>query len=310
MSADSMNTQLIPTGTGRTALSWASVIESYAAVPQPFKSACRPLLANIQPFPYAVFAPVIPGFKRKAAQQLICELDATFYIWERVNNQITSIAYPVQTINVIEVGHILLYSWIAITGMTNAGLPASSTIPFNTVSIPHFEPFVRQVRPSLQANDEVEWQAEKTKFNYLEAASYKFWNYAHESLQPGARVIQTIWQPQIHKPVLTLFGRSLYRTLSLAHLAILTDQEVIFVGDDTRLTQVRGERHGGIWQYVPLRRIAAVSVHTDQHNLLTLSLTLSPGAQRLDKRFAASQEQPVTRFQSELEQLIGTASPA
>lgn len=307
MSANLMNGQFKSTEAARTMSSWASVIESYAAVPQPFKNECQPLLENLHPFPYTIFAPVIPGFRRRASQHLICAVETEIYVWERIGSQITTTIYPLKTISMVEVGHILLYSWLAIRGVTGEGEPVSSIIPFNTVTTPYFEPFVNKIRPAVNGVDEVEWKKERDKFNYLEAASYKFMNYARKSLSPGERVIQTVWQPKIRQPILTLFGRSLYRTLSLAHLAVLTDQEVIFVGDDPRLTEARGEQHGGIWQYVRLSGIASVSVNEEARGLLTLSLMLLPGGHRLEKRFAASQKQVLVQFQRSLEALAGAA---
>jgi hypothetical protein len=307
MSANLMNGQFTSTEAERTMSSWASVIESYTAVPQPFKNECQPLLESLHPFPHTIFAPVIPGFQRKASQHLICAVETAIYVWERIGSQITTTIYPLETVNMVEVGHILLYSWFAIRGVTSEGEPVSSTIPFNTVTTRYFEQFVNRIRPAVKGINAVEWEKEKDKFNYLKDASYKFMNYARKSLLPGEGIIQTVWQPKISQPILTLFGRSLYRTLSLAHLAVLTDQEVIFVGDDPRLIEARGEQHGAIWQYVRLRRIASVSVSEEAHGLLTLSLTLSPGSHRLEKRFAVSQKQVLIQFQHTLETLIAAA---
>lgn len=298
---------VIQPGTHRSMSTWSQIVESYEAIPVGFKSACRPLLANIQPFPYVVFAPVISGFRRKAPEQLICEVDDTFYLWERMGSQVTATAYPLPHISMMEVGHILLYSWITISGMTREGTAAASTIPFNTVSTPYFEPFVNRVRPAADDADEVEWQAEKDKFNYLETASYKFMNYARKSLAPGEKVIQTVWQPKIRKPILTLFGRSFYRTLSLAHLAVLTDKEVIFIGDDPRLREVKGGHYGGIWQYVPLHHIVSVSLTEQADDLWALSLDLVYGDYHLNKVFAAANQHEIGQFRDTLAHLTRAA---
>ena len=51
----------------------------------------------------------------------------------------------------------------------------------------------------------------------------------------GDIILRTLWQPKISKPVVKLRGRALYQTtLSLAHLAILTDREFIVIQDDER----------------------------------------------------------------------------
>lgn len=304
MPPDLMNSQLLSARTGRTTSSWASVIEDYTAVPEPFKSACQPLLANIQPFPYVVFAPVISGFRHKTTEQLICEVNDTVTIWEHVGDQIITTAYPLKAISMVEEGHILLYSWLTINGMTSQGVAASATVSFNTVTTPYFEPFVDRVRPAAANVDQAGWQAEKAKFSYLETASYKFMNFARESLVPGEQVIRTVWQPKIRKPLITLFGWSLYRTLSAAHLVVLTDKEVIFIGDDARLTETRGGQHGGIWQFVPLEHIVSASL-TEQGDLLNLSLNLSSRGHHLDKLFAVANQREIEQFRDALAHLIG-----
>lgn len=304
MSPDPINSQLLSARTERTTSSWASVIEDYTAVPEPFKSACQPLLANIQPFPYVVFAPVIPGFRHKTTKQLICEVNDTITIWEHVGDQIITTAYPLKDISMVEEGHILLYSWLTIYGVTNQGVAASATVSFNTVTTPYFEPFVDRVRPAVANVDQAGWQAERAKFNYLETASYKFMNFARGSLVPGEQIIQTFWQPKIRKPFITLFGWSLYRTLSVAHLAVLTDKEVIFISDDARLTETGGGQHGGIWQFVPLEHIVSASL-TKQNDLLNLSLNLSSDGHHLDKLYAAANQREIEQFRDALAHLIG-----
>ena len=304
MSPDLMNSQLLSARTEWTTSSWASVIENYTAVPAPFKSACQPLLGNIQPFPYVVFAPVMSGFRQKIAEQLICEVNDTITIWEHMGDQIITAAYPLKDISMVEEGHILLYSWLTINGVTSQGVAASATVSFNTVTAPYFEPFVDRVRPASADVDQARWQAEKAKFDYLETASFKFMNFARRSLVPGEQVIRTFWQPKIRKPFITLFGWSLYRTLYVAHLAVLTDKEVIFIGDDARLTETRGGQHGGIWQYVPLEHIVSASL-TKQNDLLTLSLTLSSDGHHLNKLFAAANQREIEQFRDALALLIG-----
>lgn len=289
--------------TKRAMASWARVIESYTAVPEPFKNACRSLLADRSPFPYTLFAPAIGGLQSKGHEKVLCIVDDVFYIWERVGSQIVAATYPLPGISVTEVGRVLLYSWLTVSGVTVDGLTASTTVEFNTVSFPSVEPFVARLRPAAEAAAEAAWQAVRARFDYLEAVNYKFMNYARESLVRGEQVIHTVWQPKIRQPLITLGRWSLYRTRSLAHLAILTDKEVVFIGDDPRLTETRGDQHGGIWQHIPLHHIAAVSLTERVDGMLALSLTLTPGDHQLHKLFTAVNKPAVMQFQEDLEQL-------
>lgn len=297
-----------PPGMHRPMASWSQLIETFGDIPAPFVDACRPMLAEIQPFPTVVFAPVVQGFRRKTTEKLVAEIGDHIHIWERAGSQIITTTFAVPDISLLEMGHVLLYSWIAFQGVTVQGEVSFARVEFNTVSTPLFIPFLRGIRPSSRAIREDEWQKELAKFDFLETANYKFMNYARESLRPGEEVLHVIWQPKLRRPLITLFGWSFYRTLFLAHLAVLTDQELILISDDPRLTEVRGERHGGIWQYVPLQHIQAASLTAESHDVLTLSLTLYPGSHRLEKRFAAAQEQDLTQFQGKLESLIGAVA--
>lgn len=295
------------TGSGETRqsmASWSQLVESYGALPRPFQSACRTVLAEAEPFPYVIFAPALPGGRRKTNAHVIAEVGDTLHIWEQSGDQIQATAYRMADICLVEEGHILLYSWLTLRGVTLDGEAAVTTIPFNTVSTPYFLRFINRFRPGETAVSQADWQSELTKFDFLDTLNYKFMNFARDSLLPGQTVQNLVWQPRLRQPIFTLFGRSLYRTRVLPHLTILTAEELIFIGEDPRATEVRGERHGGVWQYAPLRHIAEATVSEDD-DLLVLSLRLSPGDHRLEKRFAAAQEPELTRLQSAWQALIG-----
>ena len=303
-----LNTPLATeTGGKQTMASWAKVIESYAAVPEIYKDSCKTILADSHPFPYVVLAPAISGIRHKAAEKLLCEVNDVFHVWESIGGKIISTAYPLKTICAVEAGSILLYSWLTISGMTSGGITSSSVIPFNTATGRHLLPFINKMRPASEDVDEADWQAELDKFDYLASANFKFMNFARNSLVRGEKVTRVIWQPQIRRHIFTLFGQSFYRTRALAHLTILTDREVILIGDAESNAENRGVKYGGIFQYIPLRHIAAATVTETTDSLVTLSLTLAFGNQRLDKVFAASNKQALEQFQNKIEQMIGQA---
>ena len=215
--------------------------------------------------------------------------------------------YPLETISDLEIGSILLFSWITISGVTKVGITSSSTVEFNTATSRYFARFVNKFRPTPVNVDASKQSIERAKFEYLAAKDFKFMNYALQSLVGSEKVLQTLWQPKIKKPIFTLRWHTFYRTSVLAHLAILTDKELIVIQDDERSSENRGGvRYGGKWSYVALNHIKAVSLLEKQSDdLLTLSLTLSPGGRQLEIIFAASQKQKIVQLQDELEKLIG-----
>ena len=294
------------TGAKQTMLTWARVIESYANVPDIYKSSCSAVLENSQPFPYVVLVPSVREDKRKrSSENLVCVINDSFYIWERIGNQVFSTVYPLKTISTLEVGSVLLSSWLTVTGLKGDGVASSSTIAFNTSTGRFLTPIVNKMRPAPTDMDEARWQAERATLDHLGSANFKFMNYARESLVRGEKVIQSILQPKIRKHIFTLFGQKFYRTVELAHLALLTDKEVIFLGDDKQTTEVKGERYGGVWQYISLRNIAGVLLTQSSDGLVTLSIKLTSGDLHLDRVFEASRKTDLEDFKKELERLIG-----
>jgi hypothetical protein len=300
MSADS---QLLGwTGARQTMSSWARPIELFEEVPDAFKEACRPILDK-SPLPYAVFLPSMSGFPHRTAEKVICDSGDVLYIWERTGKRVTETQYAWKDISALEVGSILLFSWLTFSGVTREGASCDSTVEFNTAIGRHLTPFINKLRPSSEQVDAHIKNMERDKFNYLSQENFKFMNYGAASLCGTEKVLQTLWQPEVKEPYNVLWF-TFQRTAHLSHLAILTDKEFILVGDDERSLEVRGSRHGGKSQYVALNHIQSVAVSEREDGLLSLSLTLKPGEGRLDVPFEASRSQEVARMCRELEGII------
>ena len=292
------------TGAQQTMSSWAKVVESYEDIPKIFQPSFETALGTSSQFPYTVFAPSIAGYGRMTTEKLLCAANDSIYVWERYGNQVTMVEYPLTAISDLEVGEILLFSWMTISGMTKARMACSTTIEFNTASYRHFARFVDQMRPVPVAISEHEHSIEQFKFDYLAAENFKFRNYARQSLVCGEQVVRSLWQPKIQKPILSFLGTRFCRTLSLAHLTILTDKELIVIQDDERTRENRGVRYGGKWRYIALRHINQVSLRDRADDLTILSLTLS-SEQQLEIIFAADQKQQAIQLRDAIDKLMG-----
>jgi hypothetical protein len=97
-------------------------------------------------------------------------------------------------------------------------------------------------------------------------------NFAKHSLLAGERVIYSILQPEIRKTMLTVPGRTLYKTVSPTHMSILTDRELILIREDA--VRRKEDRYGGIWDYIPLSKIVSLSVSENADDLLVLAVKL------------------------------------
>lgn len=301
---ESLNTM---TGAAQTMTTWARVIDSYADVPDIYKTSCQAVLEEREPFPYVVLVPSVKDNRLNEVENLLCEINGIFYVWERIGNKVVSSAFPLKEIYTLEAGIVLLSSWLTISGLTTAGSATTARIGFNSSSVRHLLPVINKMRPAPADIDDAAWQVELAAFDYLASANFKFMNYARESMVRGEKILQSILQPKIRRQVFDLFGYKFYRTVGLAHLTILTDKEIIFIRDDEDTTEVRGERYGGVWQYIPLQKIQDVKLTASGNKLLTLTLTLESGIQRLDKVFESSSQDALEDLQKKLNQMVGEA---
>jgi hypothetical protein len=313
MASDEYDQLSALTGAQQTMMSWARVVGCRDDVPEVFRQSYGTVATEgggATPS-YTVFAPVMEGpslkiIGHKPTEKLLCELGDTIHIWERAGDRVILVAYPLKDISDLEVGEIHLYGWITIGGVTQDGISRSSTVEFNLATARHFAPFVNKIRPAPRHVDEREEREERHKLDYMGFWSLKFRNYALASLVGGDKVVQTLWQPEISKPILKIAGRVLVQaTLSLARVAILTDRELIIIQDDERSRKCRGVRYGGKWQYFALSHISGVSLPDDAGDLVRLCLTLSPGGRPMEISFSASRKEQIAQLRDELEKRIG-----
>lgn len=303
MSEDLKSEMATLTGARQTMSAWSKVIETYETIPDVYRGFFQAHVQTDRELPYLVLTPPLDKFLRKTTEKLIYEAKAAIQILERTGNQVKLKSYPYQNIRMVEVGNVLLNSWIIIRGVTSEGVASSTTIEYNAASERYLAVFLNKMRPVPLDTDDASFMAEKTKFDYLSELNFKFMNYGRSSLVRGENVIQTILQPEIREPAWTLFGWTFYRIVSLAHLIILTDKELILIRDDERGKEVRGTRYGGVWQYIPLRSILSVSLTEPSDDRLTLVISISSN-ETLQKIFAVSSQPELEQLRDKIPSLI------
>jgi hypothetical protein len=278
----------------QTRLSWAKSIASYTAVPKAYKDFFEPFIKAGREFPYTVLSPSYEGFIHRTTEKLICDCGYEINVLEKSRNSITTLCFPLEGINYVEVKAILLEAHLKISGVTKEGQSAYSRIKFNTVTDYLFTPIVEKIRlASFGAKVEVQ-SSELEKFDYLLKVNYKFMNYARRSLLGDEKVIHVILQPEIRSRWLTVLGKTFYRTLSPTLMCILTNRELILIHEEA--IHSGSDRYGGIWDYIPLKQIAKLSLSETDRGLLALSIHL-PENEHLELLFQAS-------AQPELDQLL------
>jgi hypothetical protein len=278
-----------------TMLTWAKIIESYADVPKTYEDFFAPLSINGQAFPYTILTPARDGFLVKSTEKLICILEQEIHVLEKSENTFEAQCYPIGGINYVEVKAVLLNSHIKINGMTKQGIPASSTIKFNSVGDYLFKPILKKIRFAGVDSKDAAQNTEADKFDHLIGLNYKFMNYGRGSLLSGEKVICFILQPEIRAPVMKILGKTWYRTICPTHMSILTDRELITIREDTPGNKADG-KYGGIWNYIQLNKIMSLTLSTKDTDLLVLSIQMVEGV-RLEQLFQVSARQ-------ELDQLL------
>lgn len=277
----------------RTRASWARHIPTYAAVPPAYRAFFEPLQAAGQDLPHAVLAPSYEGFLHRATEKLVFALGQEIHVLEKAGNTFQAHCFPLPAISYVEFRAVLLDAHVKICGLADRGTPACCTIRFNAVGDYLFRPIVETIRRAAIGAGETDLGWEREGFEHLIRVNYKFMSYARHSLLPGEKVVRSILQPEIREGVLTLLGRIYHRTISPTHMTILTDCELVTIREEQRPGK---DRYGGVWTYIPLKKIVALSLAEQEGGLLRLSIELPAGAS-LDSLFEASARQ-------ELEQLI------
>ena len=285
----------------QTRLSWARLPRSYDDVPEVFRDLLATLTGDADTFPYTVLTPSFQGFLRRPSEKLICTFEDEICVMKKAQNRAVSTCYPVREISTIEAGSILLKAWITLKGLDSTGALSTATLQFNAVSESLFSPIINKVRPLPDLF--VDHSAEMDRFNCLAPLNFKFMNYARRTIIPGERVIQFVLQPEVRVDAPRLLGRSWWGTIHPAHLTILTDKELIIIRDEAGVRWNPDAKHGGIWTYVPLDKIAATSVEKTDDGMLTVAMHL-PGDDLIDLLFSGLREEEVMLLVGQVEGLI------
>jgi hypothetical protein len=255
--------------------SWARSIASYEDVPAAYATFFDPLRASGAPFPLVVVAPSFEGFLHHEIERLVCAGAKDITILERRGHRIVIHRYPIAEISCVEVSSALLDGRLRVSGLEgDERTPSSILIRFNAVTEYLFTPIVAKIREAGQppsAPPEEESQA----FRAWGRRSFKFMNYARRSLLGNDTILQTILQPEIRVRIVSAFGRSLRRRISPTHATILTERELISIRESADAGD--RQRYGGVWDYIPVKKIADLSVSTSGPGLLRLSMELSGG---------------------------------
>ncbi len=265
----------------QTRLSWARTAKTLPEVPEIYHGFFDGLTEEKAPFPYTVISPTYKGFLRQENEKLICRVGDSLCILEQQNGGLEIRRFPHSGIFLLERGTILLHAWFTIRGTDSTGDTVATTIKFNSVTEHLFAPFVEWFREASKPAGEAEGPVVGTSpFDALAGVNFKFMNYGRKTVSPGEPVLQFVLQPEIRETVFAFLGYSFSRRLAPAHLAILTEGDLILIRDDPSQRVNATTPYGGIWNYIPLLKIESVSLVPGEDDLLEFSVHL-PKNQRV-----------------------------
>jgi hypothetical protein len=259
-----------------TMITWSQAIGTFEALPEIYQPFIRQLQYETGgELPYMVLTPATEKTIRKTPEQIVCSTRNNLYVIENIDRKLSFTAFPIHQIHFLEVGAILLFSWLTIHGMTTDGVNQSKTIEFNSVSFPHFLPFINQVRGAPPRLNQPALDQEKRKFYFLAPTAYKFMNYGCKSLMGNEKVLKIIWEPEIREKFFPRLRIPFSHLKSNACLSILTDKELILVQEFDLNNSYRGTRYGGIWRYIPHRCLNSVRLSESNQGKFNLTISLA-----------------------------------
>ena len=284
----------------QTRLSWARRIETPEAAPPIYAPNLAAITARAGCFPYCVLTPAYAGFLTRTTEKLLCAYADEIAIVERAGGELRSTVYPLGSIDLMEMGCILLSSWFKIVGTDDRGRRAVTTIKFNTVTDYLLTPLLDRWRSVQGGRGAASLAQEQAKFDYLCREHYKFMNIARRVILPGDCVLASIMQPELRTPVAELFGHVYSRSRAPAHIVVLTDRELIVAAEEKPSLRRDTSRYGSVATYIPRRKIEGIALNEAGNGCVTLAVRLPEGEQ-VQIEFAAAQSEDVTRLAALLE---------
>jgi hypothetical protein len=275
--------------------SWARELENLKQVPDCYKEFYNHNFNNAETFPYSVLTPNFGGFLRRENEKLICKHESKIFVLENVSDEIKNNCFQVQDISYIETGSILLKAWMGINGFTSEGIYATETLKFNTVTDYMFHPFIEEIRSSNSDQNNTGIESELAKFDYLSEIDFKFMNYAKKTMQSGEKMIEHVYQPEIRSRIISIFGKSLYRTSSSTHISILTEKMLYIIKESGHRGTNNNRRFGGIWNYIPVNKIHSTLLAKKSDGLVELTINFSDGEQ-IKSLFSTIKKSEIDQF--------------
>ncbi|EMT38231.1 hypothetical protein V7D15_03805 [Thermoanaerobacter thermohydrosulfuricus] len=276
--------------------SWARTIKDYSEIPEMFKSYYDKNFKDSTRFLNAVYAPADSWGRRKTNDKLMFLYENNVVFLEKMKNNINAVSYPIENINYIENGSILLYSWLKINGNIE-GETRSFVLEYNTVVENIFKPIIEKLRILLCDIETYDKEKEIDDFDCLRDINYKFMNYAKKAVLNGEKVIDFLYQADIKVPYFKFFKK----LKSTSHMIIFTNKELIIL-EEENVKSTKDAKYGGIWIYIPVYKILSAYIDEAETGFLNLSINVY-GANAFKSVFESSKKENVQRLAEQINKI-------
>lgn len=231
---------------------WPVMVKRPEQIPDSF---CEALDSQFgAKWPYSVFIPPTKWDAAGKRPKVFSMLEDGVMYFEDMKTEVKQVFYPFKDILYVEIGRMLLSSWMTIHGMVH-GQYRQSTISYNTVRDDLFDPIIERIREEISPDESLLEGHNGEKLSDLKQLDLKFLNYTKQSLLPGEKIINIIYQPKVQEA-----NERIMETLpEHTHAVVLTDNELILIKEDNHKYKNVHSNYGVVKDFIPLNHIKDVS---------------------------------------------------
>lgn len=243
----------------KTMKAWAIKIDQTEKIPAVFQKPMEQVLEEEADFPYMIYAPRNEKTGKPVNDTLLAMTEGTVWVLVDDPHQAAVVRFSMQEIQTIQMGTVLLESWIMFCGKT-AGDTECAVVYYDTVMEELFVPVLETVRTKMLQIPAEAPEAQADELHYLKDVSLKFYNYGIQSLMPGQKVCCSVYQPRVEEKV---YKQSEAHETA-PHLFILTEEELILIQETEQEEKSATQRYSGIWTHFPISQIEHFNVEDEE----------------------------------------------
>jgi hypothetical protein len=172
---------------------------------------------------------------------------------------VISTVYPLATITHVEYGQNLFQSWLKIKAASHRAV-----IVFPLVAEHLFTPII----DAILAREPQKDQPPAANLTYLRKANLKFFSAVRKHINDEERILETAYQPEVELLNIHLFGWSVYKKFTTAHLSVLTETALILIKESQTTKNHEGSVHGKVLTYIPISQIRHIAFFEEHSGTL------------------------------------------